>query len=276
MMKYIDFHTHIFPDKIAAKTVETLAAKANLRPRSDGTLNGLQKQIKEHGVIAVALPVLTKPQSFDSVLNFAERINAEYFAKEHDVYSFAGMHPDCEDVEEKMSLIKQKGFKGIKIHPDYQQTFIDDERYVRILRAAAKEDLIVVTHSGVDVGYPDPVHCTPPRVLRALEQVGTDVKLVLAHYGACEMYDEVYALLAGKNVYFDTAYVLTEIDKRTFLKILEKHGDDKVLFGTDSPWRGEEETINALQALGLTDTQMQNIAWNNAARLLGEDVVCRK
>ena len=44
--------------------------------------------------IAVALPVLTKPQSFDGVLNFAERINAEYFAKEHDVYSFAGMHPD--------------------------------------------------------------------------------------------------------------------------------------------------------------------------------------
>ena len=90
------------------------------------------------------------------------------------------------------------------------------------------------------------------------------------------MYDEVYALLAGKNVYFDTAYVLTEMDKRTFLKILEKHGDEKVIFGTDSPWRSEEEMIKALQALGLTDAQMQNIVWNNAARLLGEEVVCRK
>ena len=275
-MRYIDFHTHVFPDKIAAKTVEMLAAKADVRPRSDGTLSGLQKQIKTHGGIAVALPVLTKPQSFDGVLNFAERINAEYFAKEHDVYSFAGMHPDCENVEEKMSLIKQKGFKGIKIHPDYQQTFLDDERYIRIFRAAAKEDLIVVTHSGVDVGYPDPVHCTPQRVLHALEQVGENVKLVLAHCGACEMYDEVYELLAGKNVYFDTAYVLTEMDKRTFLKILEKHGDEKVIFGTDSPWRSEEEMIKALQALGLTDAQMQNIVWNNAARLLGEEVVCRK
>lgn len=275
-MNYIDFHTHVFPDKIAAKTVDMLAAKANMRPRSNGTLNGLQTQIKVHGTLAVALPVLTKPQSFESVLAFAEQINAGYFAGEHDVYSFAGMHPDVENVEEKMSLVKQKGFKGIKIHPDYQQTFIDDERYVRILRAAACEDLIVVTHSGVDVGYPEPVHCTPQGVLRALEQVGTDVKLVLAHYGACDMYEDVYTLLAGKNVYFDTAYVLPQMDKDTFLRILAKHGDDKVLFATDSPWRNVDESITALKNMGLTHTQMQNIVWHNAAKLLGKDVVCRK
>lgn len=37
----IDFHTHIFPDKIAAKTIESLGAVAGVNAATDGTLNGL-------------------------------------------------------------------------------------------------------------------------------------------------------------------------------------------------------------------------------------------
>ena len=37
----IDFHTHIFPDKIAAKTIESLGTLAGVQAATDGTLNGL-------------------------------------------------------------------------------------------------------------------------------------------------------------------------------------------------------------------------------------------
>ena len=37
----IDFHTHIFPDKIASKTIESLGAIAGVRAATDGTLNGV-------------------------------------------------------------------------------------------------------------------------------------------------------------------------------------------------------------------------------------------
>ena len=43
----IDFHTHVFPDKIAAKTIDTLKAKSNNKPYSDGSvLNVLYQRTK--------------------------------------------------------------------------------------------------------------------------------------------------------------------------------------------------------------------------------------
>ena len=41
------------------------------------------------------------------------------------------MHPDCDNVEEKLKYLKDNGVKGIKIHPDYQEAYIDDERYCK-------------------------------------------------------------------------------------------------------------------------------------------------
>ena len=225
MQKIIDFHTHIFPDKIASKTIGFLMEKGGIPAYSDGTLSGLIRELDRGQVCAcIALPVLTKPESFDSILRFTQTVNEGYYSGEHNVLSFAGIHPDCEEIEEKMSLIKASGFKGVKIHPDYQQTFIDDDKFIRILNAAIDEDLIVVAHAGFDVGYPECTHCTPIRTAKALDALKGEVKLVLAHMGGCRMHEEVYELLAGRNVYFDTSYVLDEMDRELFLKTVEKHG----------------------------------------------------
>ncbi len=270
----IDFHTHIFPDRIAEKTISFLSEKGNIPPYSDGTLFGLQRALSEvNAYMGIALPVLTRPESFDSILRFAAQVNEGYFKKEHDVLSFAGIHPNCEDIEEKMARIKAQGFLGVKLHPDYQQTFIDDPKYIRILNAAIDEDLIVVTHAGFDVGYPELTHCTPERTLNALEKVNGDIKLILAHCGGCRMYEEVYDLLAGKNVYFDTAYVLPEIGKETFLKLLEKHGADKILFASDSPWQSIKTSFAILKSFDLDKETEEKLLFKNALSLLGNSVI---
>ena len=134
----IDFHTHVFPEKIAAPTVAALAKSANQTPYSDGTVDGLLASLARAGAsIAVNQPVLTKPSQFDSIVRFAEGINSRSYEGER-IISFGGMHPLEEDVEGKMKLLSEKGFLGIKIHPDYQGTFIDDPAYVRILLAAKR------------------------------------------------------------------------------------------------------------------------------------------
>ncbi len=246
-----------------------LSQKANIPAYACGTLSGLQQELEKAGVsLGISLPVLTRPQSFESVLNFAVQVNEGYRNGEHRVYSFAGIHPDCEDIEEKLALVKKQGIKGIKIHPEYQATYIDDERYIRIFHAAAEEDLIVVAHSGEDAGYPDSLHCTPERVLNALKKVEKPFKFVLAHMGACGMYDEVYELLAGKNVYFDTAYVLETISKDSFIKILEKHGADRILFASDSPWQSIEKSVEYFSSLGIEQEDAEKILYKNAAKLL--------
>ncbi len=265
----VDFHTHIFPDKIASTTIESLAQKANNKPYTDGTVQGLLNAMeKSNSDICITLPVLTKPSQFDSVSRFALSVNEQFSNSKRRIISFGGMHPACDDKRSKMLYLKQNGFLGVKIHPDYQSTYIDDDGYFDIFSLAKELDMIVVTHAGVDDGYVgQPIKCPPELVAKVLNRVG-DFKFVLGHYGGHKQWNDVYNFLAGKNVYFDTAFTLHEITKELFVKIMEKHGDDKILFATDCPWRDISEDLQILKSYNLNFDSEQKILYKNALKLL--------
>lgn len=266
----IDFHTHIFPDKIASSTIGALSSNSGTKPNTDGTTQGMVDALKRANAnIAVTLPVLTKASQFDSVTKFAISVNETFKDSKLKLISFGGMHPDCEDVDQKMAYLKSVGIKGIKIHPDYQATYFDDQKYIDIINCAKKYDLIVVTHAGVDDGYVGhPVRCTIDRALSVINQVNYD-KLVLAHFGGHKLWEEVLDKIAGKNVYIDTAFTLHEIQRETFLKIVEKHGADKILFATDCPWRDIKDDYEILMSFNLDKQTMEKITHKNAIKLLG-------
>lgn len=265
----IDFHTHIFPDKIAKSTIEALAANSGTKPNTDGTVQGMVDAMnRANADICVTLPVLTKATQFDSVTKFAASVNTAFADKERKLISFGGMHPACDDIDGKMAYLKSLGIKGVKIHPDYQNTYIDDDGYYKILFAAKKYDMIVVTHAGVDDGYiGQPVKCSPERVLDVIETVNYD-KFVLAHYGGHKQWDKVLELIAGKNVYLDTAFTLHEIDEPLFKSILKKHGSDKVLFATDCPWREIKTDYEIIKSFNLDKETQDDIFYKNALKLL--------
>ena len=87
------------------------------------------------------------------------------------------------------------------------------------------------------------------------------------------MHDEVYELLAGKNVYLDTAYVLFDITEDTFFKILEKHDENKILFASDSPWRSVKDTLELFKSYRLPKATEEKILYKNALALLGNSVL---
>lgn len=266
----IDFHTHVFPEKIAKRTIELLSEKGGIPPFSDGTAGTLKEKLRLAGVdIAVTLPVLTNPLQFEGVNRFALELNLDFKNGNSPLLSFAGIHPLCEDIKGKMRYIKDCGFKGVKIHPDYQGTFIDHEGYIKIIEWAKELDLIVVTHAGVDFGFPgESVKCPPELVKKVIKKVPYS-KLVLAHLGANEMFGEVLEALAGEDVYFDTAYVLRSIGKEMFTKILEKHGSDRILFASDSPWSDIKGDVGIIKSFGLSPDAERKIFSENAKGLLG-------
>ena len=100
----IDFHTHIFPDAIAQKTIPFLEKRSGITAATDGTLNGLLDSMQKSGVDqSVIMPVCTKAEQFDSVNTFAKKVNDTYEGK---LISFGGIHPDCENPKEKIKYIK--------------------------------------------------------------------------------------------------------------------------------------------------------------------------
>lgn len=262
----IDFHTHIFPDKIAAKTIEKLQTIANLKAYTNGTLEGLKSSMRKNNIdISVVLPVVTKPAQFATVNQFAATINDK-----EGIISFGGIHPDTEDYREKLDEIKKLGLRGIKLHPDYQDTYINDPKMVNIIRYAAEIGLIVVIHAGIDVGLPDPVHCTPDKTADMLARIDNEnARIVLAHMGGWGMWDDVEEYLVGKNVWFDIGCCLSYINDNQFIRIINNHGADRILFATDSPWSGQKETLEYLCKLDFMKEELERILHGNAEVLLG-------
>ena len=267
---YIDFHTHVFPDKIAAAAVSQLSAACHVPANTDGTLSGLRRSMQENGMdLSVILPVVTKPSQFDSVNAFAAAINARY----DDLISFGGIHPDNDDIDGKLDRIVDLGLKGIKLHPDYQGTFIDDEKYRYLLQGAVDRGLLVSIHAGIDVGLPDPVHCPPARTAKALDalHLPDTPRIILAHGGGWGQWDDVERYLVGRPVMFDLGVTPEYIKAEQLLRIIRTHGADKILFASDSPWSDQGVSRSLFEALPLTSEEAELIRHKNAQSLLFGD-----
>lgn len=278
----IDIHTHTFPDKIAAATLDKLKHLSHTIPFTDGTAAGLAASMARAGVDrSVVMPVATSPRQVPHVNDASARMNE--LGAQTGVLSFGCMHPDFDGWKEELARVRDLGLKGIKLHPQYQDTDFDDPRYLRILDRCGELGLVVLTHAGLDIGMPGKDNCAPEMVARVLEQVGP-VKLVLAHMGGWRQWDRVEALLPGTGVYLDTSFSLGEItplddghyrpgdlpllDEAAFLRMVRRFGPDRILFGTDSPWDDQETALARLRALPLEKSELDAILGGNARKLL--------
>jgi len=279
----IDFHTHTFPDAIAAAAVEKLQAASHTKSFSDGTVNGLRASMAGAGIYAsVVLPVATSARQVPHINDSAIRLNG--LANETGVYSLGGMHPDYPDWEREMERLSAAGLRGVKVHPPYQSVDLDDARFVRILKKASALGMLVVTHAGLDVGLPGAEQSTPEKLLRAREKA-PDLTLILAHMGGWRCWNEVEQFLPGTGVYLDTSFALGQmtpngdgyyktnqdldmLHEEQFLRLASLFGADHILFGTDSPWGDQAESLQKIRALPLTEADKSAILGGNAEKLL--------
>lgn len=266
---YIDFHTHAFVDAIAERAVDKLEkivieAGFSERAQTRGTVAQLLERMDEWGMDrAVVLPVATKPAQQTSINSWAAEIMSDR------LYCFGTVHPAAEDVMEELERIKSLGLRGVKLHPDYQDFFADEERMFPIYEKCAELGLPVIFHAGFDVLSPDCIHCTPQMSARVLERVPS-LTVILAHLGGNELWDDVEKYLVGKNVYLDTAFIDGHISDEQLLRIIRSHGAEKILFASDCPWHPSSAEAEMLKRLPLTDEEMKLICCKNALRILGD------
>lgn len=265
----IDFHTHIFPEKIAEKTIEIL--EGNILSNTGevhkaaipATLEALRRSMKENSIDAsVVMPIATTLTQSATINKFAQSIN-----NTDGIFSFGSLHPMQQDWESVLYDIKEKGLRGIKLHPEYQQFYIDSPESLRLLKKCEELDLMVMLHTGNDIGVKPPSHCLPDRLRNILDHVSGE-KIIAAHLGGWDAWDDVEKYLVGTPLYFDTAYTVTDISESQLARIIRNHGTDKILFATDSPWEAQGFTLKKLSSLGLTEDELDDIFYKNAKKLL--------
>jgi predicted TIM-barrel fold metal-dependent hydrolase len=260
----IDFHTHAFPEKIAARAVASLSrASGGLEPQTDGTLRSLKEEMAKDGVdLAVVQSIATNPAQMSKVNNFAMEMDRDPL-----IVAFGSVHPDAPDALEELERIKAAGLKGVKFHPEYQQFYVDDEKMRPIYRKISELGLITLFHAGHDPGFAPPYHAMPEHLLRALRWF--DSPVVAAHWGGVGCGEEVVEKLCCAPVWFDLAYGYASIARPIALKILEKHGPQRLLFGSDLPWHRPGWEMRLLDSLELDPRELEMICSGNARGLLG-------
>jgi len=259
-----DCHVHIYPDPLAAKAVDQLSRRFGNPPAFDGTVAGMVADLAESGIGgALNLPVAIRPEHVDSINVWAAAINADGGP----VRSLATIHPDTPDIPGTLAGVKTAGFRGVKLHPEYQTFALDDPRMTPVWEGCADLGLFVFLHAGGERVFPDPYH-TRPASIAGLLAGHPRLTVLAAHLGGFQMWNEAEAELVGKPLLLDLSHTFFWMPNAQILRMIRNHGADRIFFGTDAPWQKPADVLNAFLGIPLTDEERRLILWDNAARLL--------
>ncbi len=259
----IDFHVHCFPDYIAETAISKLAESGDIRPMLDGTAADLVRSMDNAGIdVSLIMPIATKPKQTININNWAGAYTSGR------LISFGSIHPGFGEWENELLRIHKMGLRGVKFHPEYQCFDVDDPSMLPIYRSAVELGMILLFHAGNDIAFKPPCHCPPEKLARVINMF-PDAKIVAAHMGGYDLWDDVLDILAGSPVYLDTSKTLGFIDNSLLFEIIERHGNDRILFGTDSPWTDQVQQLAVVRSLGLDTDTADRILGGNAEKLLG-------
>ena len=256
----VDFHTHIYPEKIASKAVEAIGNFYSIGMSGEGTSTHLLREGGKIGVSGyVVHSVATTPAQVVSINNFIARE-----VREHPQFiGFATLHPDFSDIASEVDRAMDLGLKGIKVHPDFQEFNIDDEAAFRIYEAIQGR-LPILFHMGDETR-----DFSAPRRLRNVLDKFPNLTVIGAHFGGYNAWEESRKYLLDRDIYFDTSSSLFRLEAQEAAQMIRDHGPEKMLFGTDYPMWSHEEELARFLALPLTEEERAAILGQNARRLLG-------
>jgi hypothetical protein len=262
-MLIIDAHTHIFPDDIAQRILETTARNFNIKTYGKGTAADLISQMDKHEIrYAVVHMVSPTPASVKETNSWLIRLKEERLIK------FGTLHPRLKNLSQEIDRLKDYNINGVKLQPDVQTFTVDDRPLTYPLyEALVKKNMAVMFHVG---GEPQPAphsRSKPDMILRVAQDF-PELKIIAAHLGGLNMWDAVNELLAGiDNVFMETSLTYKNIVPELAKKIIKKHGHNKIFFGTDYPFAPIGKSVKIAKAVPfLSENEKKDIFGLNAYR----------
>jgi predicted TIM-barrel fold metal-dependent hydrolase len=266
----IDFHSHIYPDKIAARAVENICAFYTIPMVCDGTVNGLLSFTNAYakpqaGPAAdsidrfVVFSAAAAPGQVVSINNFIARTVQEH----PELTGFGTLHPDFEDPAAEIERLMGLGLKGLKFHPDMQLFNIDDERMMKIY-ALAEGRLPIVFHTG-DYRYE---YSHPKRLARVLDAF-PHLVAVAAHFGGWSLFDLALEYLKDRFCYFDVSSSIPFLGNKRAAELIRIYGAERFLFGSDYPMWDPRRCLRDFRELDLSIEEQELILHKNAERIIG-------
>lgn len=244
-MRRFDFHSHL--------------GKTSSGEDNDATM--LVESLKAYGIERVGISNLTMP-------TMEERNDLVYEAKrQYPDFIRTYMYIDFRSprIYDEIDLrLGDQGFDGFKIVTSKEGIRSDNcPAIYDVMPYAAKFGKVVQVFAG------SPPYCTP-FVWADLAERMPSLKLCFTHIACREFGNTLIELIRDiPNAYVETSQ---NFERAILQKAVDALGSERVLMGTDWPYKPTNTELSKFDYLDLNDDQRENIMFRNAARLWGEEL----
>lgn len=260
----IDAHTHIFPDAIAEKAKEYVSSFYHLPMYTSGTIDNLNLAIgSRKAPWKIEKQLVCSPASRPDQTKSINSFIHESCNQNNKFIGFGTIHRDNADYERELNRIVDFGLKGVKFHFDFQKFNMDDEKMFPIYEAIARRNLPVLFHMG-DENYD---YSSPKRLKKVMEHV-PNLKIIAAHMGGYQHWQEAFELPTNDFLYFDLSSTLDFITTADLLRMIRKFGKEHFFFGSDFPMWNPYEELYKLENMGLSKNVLRAIEYDNFATFM--------
>lgn len=198
---------------------------------------------------------------------------------------FGTVNFDRDDITEQVEYIASLGFKGIKIHPAYQEVNIMGDKARKVYAKAEELGLFLSFHTGLhwhrladyNVLLFDEVAWHYPRLRFSMEHIGgyhffREALAVICNNRRAAEYPTVYAgwtSVGEEDEEIQGGWHLSDVELRTVIK---QTGNDHSTFGLDFPYNDADDTkrfINRIKNMDIPEEAKEGILGKNLADALG-------
>lgn len=265
--KIIDFHVHLFPDKL----IEAIWDAFSTDYKWDVLYKMYYREsvdfLNKSNVTPIVYSNYAHKKGIAEGLN---QWNMKILDEIPNLYCFAAIHPDDDNyMEIAKNILSHPKVLGFKLQLLVQNFYPHDERLFPLYDLVMEKNKRILFHAGT--GPVGNQYVGINNFKKVLEKY-PDIPANIAHMGALEYKEFMDLLEEHKNIYFDTSFTFfTSVDMGFNLDIsyLERN-KDRILYGSDFPNLifPREEEINTLIELGLSNKFYQNIFFDNGMKLI--------
>lgn len=258
--KIIDSHAHIFPEKLAKKAVDSIGDFYGLSmDTEEGTVEALLADGEKNGITKyVVHSTATVPGQVQAINDFIHSQLLRY----PQLIGYGTLHPQMDNPKAEIDRMEKMGFKGIKLHPDFQEFAADSPEMFGVYSLLAGR-FPVLFHAG-DIRYP---YSNPHRIA-AVAKGFPELTVIAAHFGGYSEWDSIPVYEGLANVYFDTCSALAFLSKEEAVRLIRHFGAERFLFGSDFPMWAYKPELERMEGLKLTKEEYELIFYKNIQNLL--------
>ncbi len=281
----LDSHCHLFTGATMAHmgAMPAMLEELHLDVESASArlpAGAIQASAVEHGLHTC---VLLPSASADKVRR-VNQIYASAASRHGRLMTLGTLHPGMEGLHDEIRRLLRDGCRGIKLSSFSQRFDPTSRRSLDMLAAlegeggarGARPVVVMDTYTRAHLHFDaDPDHLTTPDRFMELVRRFPGLTFVGAHMGGLAADpDELLATVRPEpNLYLDTSNAGHVLPLEAFVELVQVHGPERILFGTDWPWFAHDLEVpfilRLLAVAGLDAGQRAAVMGGNALDLWG-------